>query len=316
MAEKPDWKKKQVNRMVEGFAEMDENQQSQVMDAIRYNHALQAARQVGMTKTVTFGDMYEIALERQKHFNKYEGFGTGLPYFDEATMGFRGGEVIIIAAPSNFGKTMVAMNIVANIAANTLKKVVFITMEMTPAEVSTRLYNMISKENHDTLKENFIIQTELSVSAEHVKAIVQKHHPDILVIDHLGFLAKQEPGSDERVQIDTAIAKIKRLAINENIPIIVISHVSKSRSGADGEATAQDLKGSSGIEQDSDIVFMINKPKNQEKEDQGIVQIVVKLEKHRTKSPRVLFHKKVLIDMKGVRTDGKYTMYHQEHHPD
>jgi len=309
MAEKKDWKQKAVNRIVEQFADMDEPQQAKVMDAIKYNYALQAAKEVGMTKTVTFGDMYATAIERQKHFNKFEGFGCGLPYFDRATMGFRGGELIIIAAPSNFGKTMVAMNIVAQLAANTLKKVVMITMEMTPAEVSTRLFNMVDKADHDTLKENFIIQTELTVSAEHVKAIVKKHKPDILLIDHLGFLAKQEPGTEERQQIDTAMAKIKRLAINENIPIIMISHVSKTRSGSSGEATVSDLKGSSAIEQDSDIVFMINKPKNQNFMDQGIIEIVLKLEKHRTKSPRGLFHQKVLIQVKGVRTDGKYTVY-------
>jgi replicative DNA helicase len=168
---------------------------------------------------------------------------------------------------------------------------------------------MIDKKDHESLKQNFVIQTELSVSAEHVKAIVKQHKPDILLIDHLGFLAKQEPGTDERAQIDGAMAKIKRLAINENIPIIMISHVSKSRSGASGEATVQDLKGSSAIEQDSDLVFMLNKPKDQFKLDQGIIEVVLKLEKHRTKSPRNLFHKKVLIDMKGVRTDGTYSLY-------
>ena len=309
MTARKDWKTKQVTRVVEQFSEMDSDQQAKVMDAIKYNFALQAAKEVGMTTTVTFGDMYETAIERQKHFNKFEGFGCGLPYFDQATMGFRGGELIIIAAPSNFGKTMVAMNIVAHLAANTLKKVVMITMEMTPAEVSTRLFNMVDKEDHPTLKENFIIQTELSVSAEHVKAIVKKHNPDILLIDHLGFLAKQEPGTEERQQIDTAMAKIKRLAINENIPIILISHVSKTRSGDKGEATVSDLKGSSAIEQDSDIVFMINKPKTQNLSHQGIIEIVLKLEKHRTKSPRGLFHQKVLLQVKGVRTDGKYTLY-------
>lgn len=309
MAEKKDWKKKQVARIVEQYSDMDDAQQMEVMDAIKYNHALAAAKQVGMTKTVTFGDMYETAIERQRHFNKFEGFGCGLPYFDQATMGFRGGELIIVAAPSNFGKTMVSMNIVAQLAANTLKKVVMITMEMTPAEVSTRLFNMVDKEDHEALKKNFIIQTELTVSTEHVKAIVKKHKPDILLIDHLGFLSKQEAGSEERQQIDSAMQKIKRLAITENIPIIMISHVAKSRSGADGEATVQDLKGSSAIEQDSDIVFMLNKPKVQNYLHEGITEIVMKLEKHRTKSPKGLFHQKVIIHMKGVRTNGEYTLY-------
>ena len=310
MAQKADWKKKQVARMVEQYTDMDDTQKLEVMDAIKYNHALEAARQVGMTKTVTFGDMYDVAIERQKHFNKFEGFGCGLPYFDQATMGFRGGEVIIVAAPSNFGKTMVSMNIVANLAANTLKKVVMITMEMTPAEVSTRLFNMVDKADHPALKQNFFIQTELSVSTEHVKAIVKKHKPDILLIDHLGFLAKQEPGTEERQQIDSAMQKIKRLAINENIPIIMISHVAKSRSGAEGEATVQDLKGSSAIEQDSDIVFMLNKPKQQNYLHEGITEVEMKLEKHRTKSPRGLFHQKAIIQMKGVRTNGEYTLSH------
>ncbi len=309
MTQKTDWKKKQVNRIVESFTDMDERQQMEVMDAIKYNYALQAARQVGMTKTVTFGDMYETAIERQKHFNKFEGFGCGLPYFDQATMGFREGELIVISAPSSFGKTAVAMNIVAHLAANTLKKVVMITMEMTPAEVSTRLYNMVDKSDHDTLKENFIIQTELSVSAEHVKAIVKKHKPDILLIDHLGFLANQESGNDERERLNLAIAKVKRIAINEHIPIIMISHVSKTRSGASGEATLQDIKGTSNTEQDSDIVFMINRPKEQEYADQGTWQIVVQLAKHRTKQPPRLYLKNVLMEMKGLRIDGKYSMY-------
>lgn len=309
MTQKTDWKKKQVNRMVEAFTEMDENQQMEVMDAIKYNHALQAAKQVGMTKTVTFGDMYETAIERQKFFNKFEGFGCGLPYFDEATMGFRPGELIIISAPSGFGKTAVSMNILAHLAANTLKKVVMITMEMTPEEVSTRLYNMVDKQDHDTLKENFVIQTELSVSTEHVKAIVKKHKPDILLIDHLGFLAKQESGYDERSQLDSAIAKVKRLAITERIPIIMISHVSKTRSGENGEVTVQDLKGTSATEQDSDMVFMINQPKVQPYADQDIYELVIMLAKHRTKRPKGLYKKNAVIQIKGVRTDGKYRMY-------
>jgi len=305
MTQKVDWKAKQVARMVEAWSEMDEHQQLEVMDAIKYNYALKAAKEVGMTKTVTFGNMYQVAIDRQKYFNKYEGFGSGLPYFDEATMGFREGEVTIIAGPSSVGKTMVAMNIVANIVANTLKKAVMITMEMTPEEVSSRLYNMVDKKHHEILKSNFIIQTELSVSAEHVKAIVKKHKPDILIIDHLGFLAKQETG-ELKAQTDSAIAKVKRLAIDENIPIILISHVAKTRSGDSGMATAQDLMGSAGIEQDSDIVIMINRPKKQMNPDGK--EVFVKLEKHRTKDPNIKY-KQVIILMKGVKTDGSYSVY-------
>ena len=108
MTRKIDWRQKQVNRMIEGFSEMDEEQQNKVMDAIKYNYALQAAKEVGMTKTVSFGDLYQEAIERQKFFNKYEGIGSGLPYFDEATMGLRPGEVTVIAGPSSAGAGQVS----------------------------------------------------------------------------------------------------------------------------------------------------------------------------------------------------------------
>tara|TARA_B100001245_G_C22889885_1_gene428479 strand:+ start:2422 stop:3345 length:924 start_codon:yes stop_codon:yes gene_type:complete len=305
MTRKIDWRQKQVNRMIEGFSEMDEEQQNKVMDAIKYNYALQAAKEVGMTKTVSFGDLYQEAIERQKFFNKYEGIGSGLPYFDEATMGLRPGEVTVIAGPSSAGKTMVAMNIVANIVVKTLKKAIMITMEMRDGEVASRLYNMADEENHEILKTNFLVQTELSVSAEHVKAIVKRDKPDILIIDHLGFLAKQESGQDLKTRIDNAIAKVKRLAINENIPIILISHVAKTRSGEEGEANAQDLMGSAGIEQDSDIVIMINRKKDQMNPEGR--EFMATLEKHRTKDPSIKFQKATLL-MKGVRTDGNYTV--------
>lgn len=308
MTQKTDWKKKQLARAIENFSDMSEDQQMEFMDAVKYNFALQAAKQVGMTKTVTFGDMYEIAKERQKYFNKFEGFGCGLPYFDQATMGFRGGELIIIAAPSNYGKTMLAMNIVSNICAGALKKVAFITMEMTSGEVSTRLYNMIDVQNHDSIKDTFIIQNELDVNTEHIREIIKRDKPEMVVIDYLNLLARQEPGNDERMQIDAAVAKTKRLAMDFNIPIILISQLSKTRSGADGEATIQDLKGSSAIEQASDIVFIINKPKTQMYKDEGIIEVVANLEKHRTKSPQ-LYHQKVILQMKGVRTNGEYSLY-------
>jgi len=300
---KTDWKKKQVNRIIENWGELDEKQQVEVMDAIKYQHALQAAKEVGMTKTVTFGDMYEIAEERQKFFNKYEGFGCGLPYFDQATMGFREGEITIIAGPSGFGKTMVSMNIVANVVAQTLKKVVMISMEMTPAEISTRLYNMVDKKYHDALKERFIIQTELNVSTAHVRAIIEKHKPDLVLIDHLGFLSKQEAGNDYE-QINSAIIKVKRTAMDYKIPLILISHVAKTRSGSSGEATAADLKGSSSIEQDSDIILMINRSTLAED------SLVIVLDKHRTKKPD-LYKKKCIVPINGVRINGEYTLWQE-----
>lgn len=301
--EKLTFAQKRVKHLVESFEDLEPEHQSDVLDQIKYQGALRAIQEVAKTKTASFGDLYEIAAYRQQFFNKYEGFGTGLKYFDDATMGFRPGEVTIIAGPSNYGKTMIALNIVTSLAEKALKRVLIISTEMTKEEIATRLFNIA--DDHETVKDLMLVQTELSVSVDHIAAMIKRDKPDIVLIDHLQFLANTESGS-EYERINRSMARVKRLAITANIPIILISHVSKARSGKLGEATASDLKGSSSIEQDSDIVLMINRLADQKQGDQLIVTCV----KHRTKRPRV-FYENCIIQLKGIKVinNGEYTVF-------
>lgn len=298
---KQDYRTKAIRRLVESFEEMDEGAQKEVMDSIRYRGALAAIEEAGKTKTVTFGDMYKIAEERQKFFNKFEGFGCGLKYFDDAIMGFRPGEVTIVAGPSNFGKTTVALNIMVSAVASSLKRGLIISMEMTSEEIASRIFNMT--DDHTTVLDNLIINTDLRVNANNIKYIIEREKPDIVMIDLLQILANSERGS-EYERISSAMAKVKHVALETRTPIILVSHVAKTRSGSDGQATAQDLKGASNIEQDTDVGIMINKPSKEG------TDLVVTCFKHRTKRPSV-FHLDCLVRMNGIRVadDGAWEVY-------
>lgn len=287
------YQERAIKRIVEIYAELPEAAKRKVIDDIRYQSIMQAAEEVNKTHTVCFGDLYADAMERQKYFNSFEGFGTGLKYFDDATMGFRPGEVVVIAGPTNYGKTTVALNAVVSAITHSRKKVLVISMEMRALEIASRVYNMT--DDHDALMENLIIQTELSVNTKHIAAMIERHHPDMLMLDHIQFLANQEDGK-EYERITAATAKFKRLAIDYSLPAIAISHVGRSRSGKNGEADVSDLKGSSSIEQDCDIGIMINRQAEQEIGN----EITLKLFKHRTKRPLV-FHKACVLSMDGVR---------------
>jgi replicative DNA helicase len=280
-----------AKRIIESYQELDRDTQNEVIDKIRYDSVLAAAHEVEKTKTVQFGELYAQSIENQKNFNKFEGIGSGLAYFDDATLGFRGGEMTVIAGPSNFGKTMVALNLVTNLIVNSGVKVLVISMEMTAQEINDRVYNMTNE--HNNLMENLIIQTELAVSSKHIDIMVKRIKPDILMVDHVQFLANQNQGS-EYERITKATADMKRIAINRNIPVILISHVAKTRSGKLGQATASDLKGASNIEQDCDMGFMINKEQIDSNE------LVITLFKHRTRRPK-LFHKDCIISFNGIR---------------
>lgn len=284
-----------IRRLLENFEELDEDAQQEVIEQIRYGDALKAVREVDATKTVSFSELYDEAEKRQATFNRFEGFACGLKYFDDALMGFRPGELTIIAAASNTGKTLVSLNILASVITKSLKRGLIISMEMTKEEIASRIYNVSNISDHDTLKNNLFIQSKLKVNTKHIEIIIKKTKPDIVMIDVLQMLADQEKFTSEYERINAAVAKVKHIALKYNIPIILISHVAKTRSGEKGKITAGDLKGSSSIEQDSDQVILLN----QNQAQRSLNELEVEIVKHRTKRPEV-FHVPCTIQLDGI----------------
>ena len=296
-----DWRVKQANRVYRQLAELDEQTQDAIIDKLKTDGLIAKSVQAKKNKTVYFGDIYADVEARQKTFNVFEGRRIGLRYFDEATMGLHGGETIVIAGPSNLGKTMVSLNLIASTVITSGATALIISMEMPALDIASRLYNMVDAGRHEALMENVIIQTELDVNTNNIQSMIERLHPDVVMLDHIQFLANQERGANEFEKINVAVKKVQRLAVDYHVPIIVISHVAKTRSGKDGRASVTDLKGSSSIEQDTDIVFLLNRDKEQRK--QGIIE--VELVKHRKKQSRH-YYSPVTMRFNGVRLDDAY----------
>lgn len=305
-----DWRSKRATQLYQQLKEMDEAVQDAIIDKLKTDGLKSAMRDLSKTKTVYFGDLYADAIDRQKTFNSFEGLRTGLRYFDDATMGLRGGETIVIAGPSNLGKTMVALNVVANIVQKSEAKVLIVSMEMPALDIASRLYNMA--DDHAPLMGNVIIQTELQVNTKHIAAMIERHKPDVVMLDHIQFLANQEKASNEFEKINVAVKKLQGIAIEYDVPILVISHVAKTRSGKENRASAADLKGSSSIEQDTDIVFMLNRTADQRRTHDLEIELV----KHRKKGSK-LYYKPCIMKFNGVRLHdfGAYT-YADQLEPD
>ncbi|WP_017193102.1 DnaB-like helicase C-terminal domain-containing protein, partial [Italian clover phyllody phytoplasma] len=83
---------------------------------------------------------------------------------------------------------------------------------------------------------------------------------EIIVIDHLQITKTTNYLENDRLAIDEIMTKLKKLAIELNIVIIILSQFSRdtysNQQGKSPEITA--LKGSGGIETNSDIVLMMS----------------------------------------------------------
>ncbi|RMI87601.1 replicative DNA helicase [Candidatus Phytoplasma solani] len=113
-------------------------------------------------------------------------------------------------------------------------------------------------------KTNFKFSYEKSKNIDYVVDYVYRLHleekVEIVVIDHLQITKTTNHLENDRLAIDEIMTKLKQLAIELNIVIIILSQFSRDTynnyQGKSPEITA--LKGSGGIETNSNIVLMMS----------------------------------------------------------
>jgi replicative DNA helicase len=224
---------------------------------------------------VTKSDRYRIALmadytdqavSRYENFGKMQGLSTGFPSVDNLTKGLVGGELVVVAGKTSQGKTTFATNIASHVAAAG-RPVLFVTMEMSHSELTSRymhLYGGLTA-NYHTASTLTLFQKNDELNWQDVDGLVatavSEMNVQLVIIDHLHYFTRELTNVAE--DLGRITKELKKNAIRHNLPIILISHV---RKGGEAAATMEDLRGSSYIAQDADIVLMVGRdPKNPSK---------------------------------------------------
>ena len=204
-------------------------------------------------------DYTDQAEQLDKEFGQMRGFSSGYSKVDRLTKGFVGGELTVIAGKTSYGKTMLAINIANNIA-KTKTPVLFVTLEMTKAEITSRymhINNGISDDYFDVGAMTVFQKTD-ELSWKSIDGLVGRFVKDfskgLIVIDHLHYFTREVDKLSE--DLGRITKEFKKNAIRHDVPIILISHVRKTN-GAN--ANMEDLRGSSYISQDADIVLMVGR---------------------------------------------------------
>ena len=219
------------------------------------------------------------------------GVTTGFYGLDKVTNGLQQSELILLAARPAMGKTALALNIARN-AATAGKVVAVFSLEMSKAQLGTRLLSSLSgvaagKLNSGDLSDNdhraminaldllgntklFVDDTGgLSVATLRMKAkrFKQEHGLDLIIVDYLQLM--QSTVMNNRVQEISEISRgLKLFARELNIPILALSQLNRAvELRADKRPQLSDLRDSGSLEQDADIVMFLYRDEYYNRDD-------------------------------------------------
>lgn len=228
---------------------------------------------------VPLADFYREVDASYELWNKFAGLSSGLPSLDAMTLGFQAGELTVIGGATSQGKTALALNVAAHVARE--HHVLFVTLEMTQVQVGTRL-KRIDPLHFPEVGYHFFFQKEDELSWRHVDGLVERAVTmagvELVVIDHLHYFSREIQNASE--DLGNITKEFKKNAIRHNIPIILISHTRKAADSHTRKTGINDLRGSSYIAQDADVVLMV------ERSVEG-GQIAVTLEKNRNREGNI-----------------------------
>jgi len=238
-----------------------------IFELIEENAADELAEHAEKTEIAFLSEFEEEALDYINNKGQYNGISTGYKHMDELMGSFLPGELFTIGGDTGHGKSLLAMNIAMNVYQAQQKPVLMVNLELTRAQAVERFYFM--SENHDYA--GIMVQRSPAVRYQDIDVLMLKAKEAgcvLVIIDHLHFFSRT--AKDTVAELSRIMKHFKECAVEHNLPVILLSHVTPTRiMGADGKVKKElkpglhNFKGSSSIEQDSDMVGFVWRAKNE-----------------------------------------------------
>jgi len=140
--------------------------------------------------------------------------------------------------------TLLSMNI-ANNVAKTGRIVLFVTLEMTHVELTSRYMYLNGGESKDFIEvsTNTLFQKNDELGWKDIDGLIRNAKEelgaDLVVVDHLHYFTRETEKASE--DLGRITKEFKKNAIRHNIPIILVSHVRKL--GKDEKLSGESLRG-------------------------------------------------------------------------
>lgn len=250
-----------------------------------------------MTSSIKDGLLksYEQMEYQYNHRDELPGIASGFYGLDMMLSGFHKSELTILAARHSMGKTAFALNMVLNmIKVGT--QVLFVSYEMNEKTITNRILIADSEVDMMRVKTGNMQRKDWDKYAGSMSDIVEKYNgsldllpscgltfkfladeiryfaennPDgIVVIDYFQLI-KLEEKSERIVELSSLACDIKRLAVELDIPIILLSQISrKCEERKDRRPQVMDLAECDALAQHCDNLIFLHREDYWEKTDE------------------------------------------------
>ena len=233
------------------------------------------------------------------------GVTTGFADLDKLTSGMQPSDLIIIAGRPSMGKTAFALNLAQNAAVKGKKTVCIFSLEMSREQLVQRMLCSDSGVNMQSVRTGTITDAELiriassldplskasiyiddsaGCSVAEIRSKCRRLQSrvglDMVVIDYLQLMQTSGKYDNRVLEISETTRKLKILARELNVPILLLSQLSRGpEQRTDHRPVMADLRESGAIEQDADVIMLLYRPAVYDAEADNTTEVIVA--KHR-----------------------------------
>ncbi|HUK31933.1 MAG TPA: replicative DNA helicase, partial [Candidatus Acidoferrum sp.] len=239
---------------------------------------------MGMAEVVK--ENYERISQLFDGGKRITGVGTGYHQLDDLTSGLQPSELIVLAARPSVGKTAFALNISMNIAVRSSLPVAVFSLEMSKGSLLMRLLsdqaridahkfrtgqlsgadraNIIDKLRSLSDLPLWIDDSGAATVVEmgaKCRRLKRDKGLSLVVVDYLQLVSARGRFNTRNEEVASITRGLKAMAKELNVPVLVLSQLTRAPEKEDRGPVLSDLRDSGAIEQDADVVIFIHRPK-------------------------------------------------------
>jgi replicative DNA helicase len=234
------------------------------------------------------------------------GLQTGFTRFDDLTGGLHRGNLVIVAGRPSMGKTALALNIAQHVALKLKQQVAIFSLEMSKEEMLNRMLFASSRVDSFRFRNGYLVQEErrrlntainelaeaplyiddtagthlMEMHAKLRRLEIEKGRLGLVIVDYLQLMGGHGRFENRNQEISALSRGMKILAKEMNVPVMVLSQLSRAVENRTGDHRPQlsDLRESGAIEQDADLVAFVFREElyHKDREDlRGLAELIV-----------------------------------------